>query len=129
MLSNMYIHLYYHFLSANVGVHIVISSPPMSRLRDNRRFKVPAISVDFAVRWYLFGATVCCTHQSLYPNCTFHCDRNMQILVAYIIKLITLSSGDLVNSSNKSELLSVYTMQFESTLNFDYNDKTVTLKS
>ena len=38
---------------------------------------------------------------------------------ANIITSIRLSSGDLANSSNKNELLSVNTMQFASTLNFD----------
>ena len=57
--------------------------------------------------------------------------RISQILGAYIIILISLSSGDLANSSSKSELLSVhmYTMQFESTLNFDHIETTVTPKS
>ena len=79
------------------------------------------------------GATVCCIHQSLDPNRTFHCDGNYvcaQILVAYKImcaptfcihsyRSIRLSSGDLTNSSNKSYILSVDTMQFESTGHFD----------
>ena len=57
--------------------------------------------------------------------------RTSQILGAYIIILIRLSSGDLANSSSKSELLSVhmYTMPFESTLNFDHIETTVTPKS
>ena len=40
----------------------------------------------------------------------------------------TISSGHLAKSYNKSEFLSVYTMQFELTLNFDYIYITVRLK-
>ena len=52
-----------------------------------------------------------------------------KFLGAYTIRLIRLSSGYLANSSNNSELLSVYTKEFESSSNSDYIDTTVTLKS
>ena len=61
-------------------------------------------------------------HHSLDLNHIFHCDRNYgctRILGANVTRLIRLSSGDLTNSSNKSELLSVYMMQLESTLKCD----------
>ena len=47
------------------------------------------------------------TTRPVVPLCTFYCVE----MYYYIIGLIRLSCGDLANLSNKSELLSVYSMK------------------